>query len=93
MTADEKADLARCVELLGNAPIVYLEIDAFSAFALVGTMQLALRHPGNVGHVAERMRDLARSIQEMLGKIDPLVERMCERGWHSCFDMPREGLR
>ena len=72
-----------------SGPIT-LEVDPIYLFVLVGTVQLALRHPGNHGQSAEMAKEAAIAFQQKLGEIDPEIAVALEKGWHPEFDVTRE---
>jgi hypothetical protein len=65
-----------------------LHLTPAQAMALLGTIQLALRHPANVGPTARAMRDLALMIENWLQDCGPAVKKLCELGWNPDEDVP-----
>jgi hypothetical protein len=61
------------------------------AFAFVAAVQLVSRHPTAGKMLAiQNVAQLARHVQERLGKGRPEVAKLLEQGWHSCYDVPRK---
>lgn len=67
---------------------VQLELSPLQAFTLIGHLQLALRHPGNVGPSADMAEAIARMMQDALTWQDATVGAAVEAGWNPCFDVP-----
>ena len=81
-------DLEFIAEKLKSAQPFTLELDPFTAFTIVGLMQLALRHPlMESGEGAEVARELGRQIQTSLGDIDTTIFDALEWGWNPELDM------
>jgi hypothetical protein len=70
-----------------NAPQVMIELDGTTALALIGNLQLALRHPGNKGHSAGLVRRIVDDLIESIGTT-PTLRAGLEAGNHECFDAP-----
>jgi hypothetical protein len=69
-------------EKLTAAPLIGIELDAFQAFALVGQIQLALRHPENTGVVADLARRIADELSSTLIAIVPeIAPLIIAAGW------------
>lgn len=67
-----------------------IELDAPQSVALLGQLQLALRHPNNQGPSAARMRELAQSIEGGLKVLGPAVAELCAMGWQPEHDASPE---
>ncbi|SRR5579883_1006735 len=80
-------DFKTIAETFKTSPPITLEVDPIYLFVLVGTVQLALRHPGNRGKSAELARQAAISFQQRLGEINPEIAAALEQGWHPEFDV------
>lgn len=66
----------------GISPFTLLvEFDLCTAIAIIGNLQLALRHPANVGASAEIAREL----------IDGMIHRMREAGLTAHAELARLG--
>ena len=61
---------------------VEFQLSAFVTFTLIGHLQLALRHPGNVGPSAAIAETIARKLQEGLAVQDADVAAALEAGWN-----------
>lgn len=56
-----------------------VELDAFSAFALIGTMQLALKHPEFAhGPTANHIAGIALELQN---RLPATLRRLSQKGW------------
>jgi hypothetical protein len=75
--------------LFRDAPVIEIMVPAEMLFAVLGNLQLALRHPGNKGPSTTIVRAFADLIQRALTDVNSDLGRVCERGWHSCFDVER----
>lgn len=67
-----------------------LELSALQAFTLLGQIQVALRHPDNVGPAAKIGRELAECLQAALPKGGAIAE-VARLGWDPQADLPEEG--
>lgn len=83
-------DPREVAEALGNAPPLHLELDAGSAFALVGALQLASRHPGFTGSSADIARQIAQQVGEALSSCHPAIAEIIAQGWNPDNDMTQE---
>jgi len=70
---------------LESLPNVTLTFSAVQLFILMSQLQLALRHPGNVGHSAIIAKDMAKLFQSIIAK-DGDLATIAEMGWHSGYD-------
>jgi hypothetical protein len=60
------------------------------AFMLIAQLQLALRHPDNVGDTALIARQLAEQLAEFVCREIPEAREVIDRGWQPCYDMSRD---
>ena len=81
MTDDE--EFTEAVRSFGR-PIM-LEMGAGLAVGLIGTIQLACRHPRFTGETRRMVEGMARELQRDLEAVNPAF-RLLERGWHPVFD-------
>ena len=79
-------EMSEAAAAIGRAPNVDLQLGPHPAFALVGLLQLACRHPGLQGSCRALAETLGRKIQAELGQREPILGRLLERGWHPVFD-------
>lgn len=85
-TQDQAILIKLMAEIASTSHRIPLDLDASSAFALLSTLQLALRHPHFVGPTSHLIHELARGLQAELSIIGPTVRLVCERGWDKAFD-------
>ena len=90
-----KAQYLRELEQRASAELiaaedVKLNVDLYVplAFMLLGTIQLALRHPDVPPTPREHMTLFARGLHELLAKHGTGIGEICEMGWNSMFDPP-----
>ena len=90
MTADPMEELARgmaddfgklLAEKLKATSPIYAEFDAYQLFVIVGQLQLALKHPENVGESAEVAEAIAEEFSALLIKAIPEIEPVIAAGW------------
>jgi hypothetical protein len=85
MTSAEQFELveaaAREVVERGHGAVFELSLDLGSAIALIGTLQLALRHPGVTGSAAVTSRYF----------IDGLIQRIDDAGFPTCAKLAAMG--
>ena len=78
-------DAAREMEEAGEGTIT-IEYSIVQAMGLLGTLQLALRHPKNTGGTSRYMRELAMRLEAFLGACGPATSRLCRLGWDPTAD-------
>jgi hypothetical protein len=77
--------------LRGRGPIA-LEVDQFAAFQLIGSLQLAWRHPGLSPSLRSTIEDFGRQLQRAFdGPDTPQLALTLEQGWHAEYDRERGG--
>jgi hypothetical protein len=90
LTPDESrtllAGVTNEIRAAGDRPVVQLSLDGQAALSLLGTLQLALRHPQNGGRLAEAMRGIAEEIERALGELGPATQQLAAMGWHPEYD-------
>jgi hypothetical protein len=67
-----------------EAPLA-LHVNPYVAICVLGSLQLALRHPHNRGAAAHVARTFADKLQAYLAQTPALAE-VTEQGWHEEFD-------
>lgn len=86
----QTSDFKTLSHVMEAAGLVTLELEPIYLFILVGTIQLALRHPEYRGQSADLAREAAIAFQQRLGEIDPAIAAALEQGWHPEFDVTSE---
>jgi hypothetical protein len=87
---ETEAEAIQAVALgLGTMPDVEFTLDPLTAWILLGNLQLACLHPGNVGQSAKAAVDFARRLQELFAGHNPELGRQAEKGFHAVFDVPQ----
>ncbi len=87
-TPEDRALLARFTEEfkgLVDKPFI-LETTAVHAWALMSHLQLALRHPQNVGATSKIAREVAERIIDTLAPRGSALRSVAERGWNPDYD-------
>ncbi len=79
--SDDQEAIAILAEHMQKRGPIKVEMDAEIAFAILGCLQLSLRHPGNRGHAAELAEQFARSLQTAIAAGNSDVYSIMERGW------------
>lgn len=79
-------------ELVQERDRVILILSPLEAWAVLATIQLALRHPTNTGPTSEIARKVGRLIEEKVAT-RPVMQIVAERGWNPAYDetTAREG--
>jgi hypothetical protein len=78
------------INVLASMPEIELHLDAFAAFELLATIQLACRHPSfETSRTLQRVVQLAKALQAHLSRT-PNLAALCEAGWKPDFDVPAE---
>jgi hypothetical protein len=81
ISAEEREQmLAAYVRLAEKHKLMMLHLDFDTLLALISHVQLALRHPGNKGHAAQRARRWLDEVIAVLERQDPLVGKMLRLG-------------
>lgn len=81
--ADDDARLLAHITQLDNMP---LTLQPLTALMLLGTIQLALRHPENKGPSSETMRALCEMLISFLADENPHIETLLRRGFDPDYD-------
>jgi len=66
---------------------VPIEIDMVTAICIIGSIQLALRHPKHNGPSAQIAHDFARDLQKIVVEKFPAAAFTLEAGWNPDFDI------
>ena len=87
MTKVEQAALLACVAIemktaVDSGETIAIEFTLPQAMGLLGTLQLAMRHPKFNGPTSETMRNLANVLEAGLHNCGPATARLCELGWN-----------
>jgi hypothetical protein len=69
---------------------VRVDITPLAGFALVATIQFALRHPQFPPSVGATAEAFARELQQHIAQRLPLVGELMEAGWDPAQDVPAE---
>lgn len=80
-------DALRALGRLKDLPEMKLVLTPVEAWIVMSNLQLACRHPGNLGPSRHLAEAVARRIQDFYGQRDPELGRLAEQGWHECFDV------
>lgn len=80
---DLVTDLAR-FEQDGRFTPIQLDLGPYSAFVLVGALQLAWRHPAQAGRMREIIEYIARRVQD---GFPPEYAELLEAGWDTSRDV------
>lgn len=80
-------DFVREFKALSEDPQpVVLTMTKVQAWQLMSQIQLALRHPNNVGPTARTVRGLAETIEKAVATT-PALKQVARMGWDSRFDV------
>jgi hypothetical protein len=74
---------------IGSDPVI-LEMDVTTAIILVSQVQLATRHPKNIGPARKKAESIMRDMCEMLGNkyADyPELKELLDKGWDPKYDV------
>ena len=67
-----------------------IEISKYDLWILLGTIQLACRHPQFIGPTRFASENLCRLLGEVLTNNDPDLRLLFAMGWEKNFDEPRK---
>jgi hypothetical protein len=81
----EESFVAEFDELVKRTNRFVFSVTPLEAWALLGHVQLACRHPGNNGVTREIAVRIARQFQQMIASEGTLAI-IAERGWHREYD-------
>lgn len=77
------------MRLAENTTPILLSLRPLEAWIILSHLQLALRHPENVGESARVARRIAEQLQAFVAPSGALRE-VARRGWDAAYDAPRE---
>lgn len=63
-------------------------LDILGAMCIVSNIQLASRHPGNIGPSSNIAQSIAKEIQKSILEVAPNLAEVLEKGWNPEFDVP-----
>jgi hypothetical protein len=75
-----------CRQFGGNG--IHLWLSPQLAMVLVGNLQLALRHPGNVGPSSKQAQEIKQAVMDQLAAGDPTIKRLLAHGDDPNYDVP-----
>lgn len=70
-----------------SAPTMQLEVTPYEMFAVLAQIQLACRHPKNVGPSREVAERVVRGWEEILAERVPQIARYAAAGWDPALDV------
>ena len=71
---------AEFFQLLMNSEPVVIHLDRIRAWVVFSNLQLALRHPKNIGPSAEITLEIAQGLEKLLA-ITPALKEVAALGW------------
>ena len=77
--------------LMSDKQPVILEMSKLQAWVLLCQIQLALRHPKNIGPTSKLVKDLALELQNKIATT-PALATVAGRGWDTKFDTEPEEI-
>ncbi len=84
MTPEEESVAQEMVmEYLKEQPPVQLEVDVQTALLVIGNLQLALRHPDNMGAGSQAIRRFVSDLQERIAPVGSPIYAIIEEGWNT----------
>lgn len=86
MNEDERiAKYAKDFQKLSNEPEIGLSISPLMAWQIISQLQLALRHPENIGIISEEIRHFVNTLADKIPMTD-LLRELFEMGWRPEHD-------
>lgn len=85
--ADLEDKFIREIQALKNASAVSIKLPPLMAFAIITQIQLASRHPANVGWCREQACSAARQLEDLFDP-DSAIALALEMGWDETKDRP-----
>jgi hypothetical protein len=86
--SDERVMIRSAREIARTSgPFLKLELDVPQAMGLLGTLQLAMRHPNYGGNVRHAMGEIASQLEFALQGVGPATAELCQRGWAPDHDI------
>ena len=84
--------LAEILKLSQAQELMIVSLSPTTIVSIIGSIQLASRHPGAAGnHAIEISIDAARQLQSATFPPDSVIYKVLELGWDSQYDILREG--
>jgi hypothetical protein len=85
--SDEELTIAATRELArASGTCLNLKLAISEAMGLLGTIQLAMRHPDYGETARSAMREVASRIERQLSRVGPAMAEMAARGWNPDHD-------
>lgn len=75
--------------LVAEHPYLKLDLDWGTAIAILGSLQLSLRHPGNSGVSARLVRHFCDEFISRVERADPPLAQLLRMGDDPQYDLPR----
>lgn len=73
------------LQKLGNEPTIDIKISPLAAWCLISQIQLAVRHPANIGPTAQHARDIANALQSRI-PMSEAMQQFTNMGWSKEYD-------
>jgi hypothetical protein len=70
-----------------NEHVATVDFDLVTAICVIAQLQLAARHPKNIGPSREVAEVFARSLQQKIIEVAPENAAIMEMGWNPDFDI------
>jgi len=86
---NEEAFAEGMKKLVVKHPFLRLDLDWEAAMMIVGCLQLALRHPGNVGPSSEVARAFCDNVIRAAESVEPQLGELMRMGFDPQHDVPR----
>jgi hypothetical protein len=68
----------------------HMELSVADAMGLLGTIQLAMRHPNYGETASDAMREIATQLERQLRLVGPAMRELAARGWDPDHDVGPE---
>lgn len=72
---------------IGAQHVVTVDFDVTLSVCLIAQIQLACRHPKNLGASREIVEGFARMLQQEVSKVAPENDVVMEMGWNPDYDV------
>ncbi len=81
-------DMLAALRAMATGMPVRVDINPLAGFALVATIQFALRHPQFPASVGATAEAFARELQQHIARRIPFAGDLMEAGWDAAQDVP-----
>lgn len=88
---DEKKYVEITAKVMSDKTPLQVDIDIMSAWLLVSSLQLAVKHPGLSNPMKTMLTRIARTFQARIAEHHPEADELLNMGWNEAYDVDDKG--